>query len=186
MYVDDILKLNEWMHICASVESSGEMHVFVNGAEKKCTSGNACDVVSGKGINGLIPRRVLRTKAYIGRSNWDNDAYFNGSISDLTVIDGHALTTEEEAATIKINAAAYDRPRTAYCGAVESLNDCIWPWPSHGVKRGALTCKRNSSTPAVFGSGLENVFSNTTTTTNNNYNGTFFFKKRYVYILFSP
>lgn len=91
--IDNILKKGEWIHICASVDTSATMTIHVNGVMEKCTSGNACDVSSGTG-DGWVPKRILRTNAYIGKSNWDS-TYFVGSISDFTLIDGKAVTAAE-------------------------------------------------------------------------------------------
>jgi hypothetical protein len=66
------------------------MKVYVDGVEQACTAGSAC--VDGKGANGWTPLRLPRNNAYIGRSNFNSNAYFNGSISDVTIVDGKALT----------------------------------------------------------------------------------------------
>lgn len=80
--------------------TTGHMYLFLDGVEQECTGGSACDTSTGKGSNGWTPSRLHRQNAYIGRSNWDDNQYFAGSISDLTVIDGHAVSTDEEATAI--------------------------------------------------------------------------------------
>jgi hypothetical protein len=98
----DALELNKWTYICASVELDGTMHLFKNGLKLKCTSGKACDT-SGEGSKGWTPDLLLRSNSYIGRANWDNNNYLHGWLADLTVIDGHAVTTEAE---VKMKMAA--------------------------------------------------------------------------------
>ena len=94
--VSNILELGKWMHICGAVESTGEMKVYVNGVEQKCTAGGtACDATTGKGTDGWTPNRLHRQQAYIGRSSWGAGEYFKGSISDVTIVDGKALTAAE-------------------------------------------------------------------------------------------
>ena len=91
MHIANILQLDTWTHVCGTVEATtGQMHVYVDGVEKQCTGGGAC--VEGKGTDGWTPKRMRRRNAYIGRSNWDDNAYFNGSISDVNIIDGIAVT----------------------------------------------------------------------------------------------
>lgn len=95
--IGNILELGKWTHICGTVETTGEMKVYVNGMEQACTDGSACNTATGKGTYGHIPNRLLRKNAFIGRSNWGNDAYFSGSIADLTIVDGKALNAAEVA-----------------------------------------------------------------------------------------
>lgn len=95
--IGDILELGKWTHICGTVEATGEMKVYIDGVEQACTVSSACDTSTGKGTNGWTPNRLHRKNAYIGRSNFNNDAYFKGSIADLTIVDGKALTAAEVA-----------------------------------------------------------------------------------------
>lgn len=101
VYIGNILQPNTWTHICGTVSSSGYMAVLLNGVEQNCTAGTACDTSTGKGTNGWTPNRLLRSKAYIGRSSWDDNAYFAGSISDVTLIDGKAATEAEAVAMMR-------------------------------------------------------------------------------------
>lgn len=98
--VQNFWEIGEWVHACVSIDASGKMRAFKNGVEMNCTSSdpqdNACDS-EGVGSNGHLPKRIVRKNSFIGRSNWGHDAYFNGSISDLAIIDGHAVTINEEA-----------------------------------------------------------------------------------------
>ncbi|MCA2665541.1 MAG: hypothetical protein IM486_22235 [Microcystis sp. M114S2] len=64
------LETGKWLHLAATVDDSGTAKLYKNGLE----------VQSGK---FALPNNNKRTKNYIGRSNWSNDSYFNGKISDL-------------------------------------------------------------------------------------------------------
>lgn len=79
--VDNFWEIGDWVHTCVSVDDLGIMRAFKNG------------VAIHAGSVGAIPERIHRKQCYIGRSN-DLNWYFHGSISDLTIIDGHAVTTE--------------------------------------------------------------------------------------------
>jgi hypothetical protein len=110
IHVADAVELLKWTHLCASVEANGTMHLFKNGVQLNCTSGTVCDTSTGKGMHGQVPDRLLRTNSYIGRSNHYYDAYFKGSLSDFTLMDGFAVTTEAEA--VKIMLTTHTIPTT--------------------------------------------------------------------------
>lgn len=98
--IRDILKVNTWMHICGTVEDNGTMHVYVDGEEQPCAAGSgACDASTGRGSNGWTPKRLHRKNAFFGRSNWNNP-YFKGSISDIMLVDGKALTAADISETL--------------------------------------------------------------------------------------
>lgn len=86
--IDDYEK---WMHFCLSVDSSGEMRAFKNGKAWTCSNPNvgnsACRRSTGRKLT-----RALRPGS-IGKGS-------KLAISDFTVIDDHAVTTEGEATAI--------------------------------------------------------------------------------------
>ncbi len=67
-----VLETGKWIHLAATIDSSGIAKLYKNGME----------VQTGK--TGL-PNSVKRTKNYIGRSNWQNDAYFHGRLSEFRI-----------------------------------------------------------------------------------------------------
>ncbi len=64
-----------WMHFVATVNSSGNMVLYVNGVQAATQSGVALSVAN-------------RTNNYIGRSNWAGDSYFDGAIDDFLIANG--------------------------------------------------------------------------------------------------
>lgn len=67
-----VLNAGEWMHVAATVDASGNGTLYVNGQS----------VQSGT-VN--VPLSIERTNNYIGRSNWSNDAYFDGDLDELVM-----------------------------------------------------------------------------------------------------
>ena len=72
--VQDFWTLNEWQHVVATVNSLGVMKLYRNGELKGS-------------YNGHVPNNQVRNRQYIGRSNWGNDAYFDGMMDDMRVYD---------------------------------------------------------------------------------------------------
>lgn len=130
--VANAVELNTWTHIVASVETSGNMHLFKNGIELKCTEGSACDTATGRGTNGRVPKRIHRSKSYIGRAGGTSastEQYLHGSLSYLTVVDGYALTAEAEVvelmlATTTITATTTTSTSTTLCDNGLVHNSC--------------------------------------------------------------
>ena len=69
---DNFFELNEWVFICAVVTNSGTMKLYKNGILKAYS-------------NGWVPDSLIRTRQYIGRSNWFSDDYYNGEIDDVRI-----------------------------------------------------------------------------------------------------
>ena len=63
--------LNQWNHIAATIDSSRNTTLYLNGA------------VIGTAVASALPPVTTRTNNYVGRSNWQADANLNGSIRDL-------------------------------------------------------------------------------------------------------
>ena len=137
--VSNILELGKWMHICGAVESTGEMKVYVNGVEQACTAGGtACDNPTGKGTDGWTPNRLHRQQAYMGRSSWSvaNGEHFNGSISDVTIVDGQALTAAEVAKQMIASDPTSTSTTTATTATTTSVT-IYQPQTCHGVLEAA-------------------------------------------------
>ena len=94
VYVNDVLELNRWHHIIASVEQrslndtftaqAAILHLYLDGQE----IGNNF---------GYLPQRVSRPNAFLARSNWRQDAYFYGKMDAFYYYD-YALVAEQASA----------------------------------------------------------------------------------------
>ncbi|MDA8775644.1 putative Ig domain-containing protein, partial [Opitutales bacterium] len=77
----DYWKLNEWILVTATVDSSGVMKLFRNGELKGSALGHK-------------PNSLTRSNHFIGKSNWATDDNFYGMMDDLRVYD-RALSLED-------------------------------------------------------------------------------------------
>ena len=68
--VASVFETGKWIHIAATIDGSGIASLYKNGEQIK--SGNL-----------WLPDTLKRTRNYIGKSNFEGDAYFKGKISDL-------------------------------------------------------------------------------------------------------
>ncbi|GAB4532484.1 MAG: hypothetical protein Tsb0014_16970 [Pleurocapsa sp.] len=68
----DVFPENEWVHVAATVDNSGNAAIYWNGQLK----------ASGT-IN--VPRNITRSDRFIGKSNWSNDDIFQGKIDDVRI-----------------------------------------------------------------------------------------------------
>jgi hypothetical protein len=68
--VASALETGKWIHVAATIDGSGIASLYKNGEQIK--SGNI-----------WLPDTLKRTRNYIGKSNFEGDAYFKGKISDL-------------------------------------------------------------------------------------------------------
>jgi competence ComEA-like helix-hairpin-helix protein len=66
----DALTAGQWVHVAATVASDGSAVLYLDGA------------VVASGTVGQ-PETIRRTSNYIGRSNWSQDAHFQGGIRDV-------------------------------------------------------------------------------------------------------
>lgn len=67
---NNALETGKWMHLAATVDSSGHGKLYKNGVE----------IQSGK-IH--LPENLNRSLNYIGRSNWTHDGYFDGRMAEV-------------------------------------------------------------------------------------------------------
>lgn len=65
-----VLETGKWMHLAATIDESGSATLYKNG-----------EVIKTGSVN--LPKTINRTQNCIARSNWSNDSYFQGKISDL-------------------------------------------------------------------------------------------------------
>ncbi len=71
----------EWVHITATVDSSGLMTVYKDGVE-------------AGSLQGAVPTDKVRTFNYVGRSNWSQDDFLDGAIDDLIILNESVDATE--------------------------------------------------------------------------------------------
>ncbi|MBE9028355.1 LamG domain-containing protein [filamentous cyanobacterium LEGE 11480] len=67
------LELGKWMHIAATIDRSGNAKLYKNG-----------EVVATDGTNFSI-ENVNRVENFIGKSNWIQDGFFHGKMSDVRI-----------------------------------------------------------------------------------------------------
>ncbi|NEQ73033.1 MAG: LamG domain-containing protein, partial [Okeania sp. SIO2C9] len=87
--VKGILEKNQWLHLTATIDESGNAKVYKDGQEV------------GGGLVAL-PNSVNRTKNYIGKSNWSADGFFHGKMSHLRMYN-RALSPEEINECMKVD-----------------------------------------------------------------------------------
>lgn len=78
-----VLATGTWIHVCVTIDSSGNGKLFKNGSQV------------GNTVTGLArPTKINRTNCFIGKSNWSSDAGFNGRIARLRIWN-RALTGDQ-------------------------------------------------------------------------------------------
>jgi len=68
-----VLNPNQWYYIAATVSATGTVSLYVDGVLDK----------SATGFNP--PNSLVRSKQYLGKSNWATDSYFNGSMDNIGI-----------------------------------------------------------------------------------------------------
>lgn len=104
----NVWETNTWMHVAVTLDAQGQAKLYKNGVQ----------VASQSGFR--LPTDVVRTKNYIGKSNWSADALFKGQMSDLQL-----YTTALDAETIRKQAQVWSllgAPRTFDAGANSGVN----------------------------------------------------------------
>ena len=77
----NVLEVGQWTHLVATVDGSGNAKLYKNG--KEIQAGQVS-----------LPSTLTRANNYIGKSNWSQDGYFDGKISDVRL--WNKTRTEEE------------------------------------------------------------------------------------------
>ena len=67
-----VIELNKWQLFTATMDLAGNVILYKNGTQ----------IASGK---TAIPVNIQRVNAYVGKSNWDADAYYKGRMDDLRI-----------------------------------------------------------------------------------------------------
>ncbi|WP_422491704.1 VCBS domain-containing protein, partial [Endozoicomonas sp. ALE010] len=99
--LDDFLTTDQWVHITATVDSSGLMSVYKNGE------------LAGT-HQGVVPSVMVRTNNYVGKSNWDSNGYLDGAIDDLAIfneaLDASQISTLYQANQLSDFIGSVDNP----------------------------------------------------------------------------
>ena len=91
---NNVLELRKWLHLAATVDSSGNAKIYKNGEK----------VVEG---TLAIPTNINRTTNYITKSNWDSDPLFDGKIANLRMYNRELSQEEVKEFTKKREAFNY-------------------------------------------------------------------------------
>ncbi len=75
MTVSNFFTAGEWVHMAATIDSTGLYTVYKNGEQVGT-------------LQGGVPTEKVRNFNYVGKSNWSVDGYLDGAIDDLAVIRG--------------------------------------------------------------------------------------------------
>ncbi|MBD2458120.1 hypothetical protein H6G80_29150 [Nostoc sp. FACHB-87] len=67
-----VLETGKWTHLAATIDQSGFAKLYKNG-----------ELIQSGQLQ--LPANINRTQNYIGRSNWPQDGYFDGQISEVRV-----------------------------------------------------------------------------------------------------
>lgn len=108
----DALPMETWTHIAVTLEgTTGKM--YVNGVE----------VTENTGMN--IPNDITRNNCYIGRSNWESDAYADAVFDELRIWST-ARTESEILAYINRSLSGYENGLEAYYN-FDTVSDAVFP-----------------------------------------------------------
>ena len=72
IHTNAILTAGQWVHVGATIGNTGLANIYING-----------DLVTSGQIN--IPQNIERTKNYLGKSNWNSDPNFDGSMDEVSI-----------------------------------------------------------------------------------------------------
>ena len=70
-WVSNNVNTNEWHHAAWTISPTGDWIVYVDGSEVAQASGM------------VYPATIARASNFLGKSNWNSDAYLNGGIRDF-------------------------------------------------------------------------------------------------------
>ncbi|MGY0217397.1 tandem-95 repeat protein [Endozoicomonadaceae bacterium StTr2] len=83
--IDNFFTQGEWVHITATVDSSGAMRIYKNGE------------LAGENLDGAVPPEMTRSNNYVGKSNWSNDGALDGSVDELSIFNSTLNASEVKA-----------------------------------------------------------------------------------------
>ncbi|WP_236632959.1 LamG-like jellyroll fold domain-containing protein [Endozoicomonas elysicola] len=79
--VDDFFTEGEWVHLAATIDSSGTHRVYANGQEVGSENGTSIPVMT-------------RTNNFVGKSNWTQDDPMDGAIDEVLIVDRDLSASE--------------------------------------------------------------------------------------------
>lgn len=137
-----------WKHVAVTI-GSDKVTIYINGVENASTTSIT-----------LRPSDIVPTVSYIGRSQFDADPTFNGSIGDVRVYN-YALTPNEVAALAqqKSTPQASDSPYELTSAFIPSLAEKSGNWTSMTGSTGSYISVSSSGYTRIYmnGSKIEGV-----------------------------
>lgn len=82
LYSDVLFPLNNWTFICVTLDTDNTLSIYED------------NVLRSSMQVSIMPQNIIRTLNYIGKSNWDFDAYTDGQIDDVRIYN-RALSLSE-------------------------------------------------------------------------------------------
>ena len=80
---ENAIELNQWQHFAATIDTNGHAVIYKNGVA----------IASG---TTAVPRNVTRSYNYIGKSNWEDDPYYKGSMDEIKIFNYALSDTDIE------------------------------------------------------------------------------------------
>jgi hypothetical protein len=103
----------QWDFYAATFDINGVMTVYKNGNQ------------INQRTNGISPVKIIRTSQFIGKSNFSQDGYFNGSIDELRIYNS-ALTNGEILNLYNFNTLKVEKLETATKSAFYVSNNILF------------------------------------------------------------
>ena len=70
--IPNALEIGEWLHITVTMDDKGNTTLYKNGL-----------LIGQKKLH--LPRTLIRNQNYLGKSNWPNDAFFDGKMDEVRI-----------------------------------------------------------------------------------------------------
>lgn len=149
MKAENVLRLNEWLHVAATLDGQGNAILYVNG------------VKVGSQKLSVVPEKIVRGNNYLGKSSWEHDEYFHGRLAEVRVWT--KVRTAEEITDDLYRRVAPNAPGLAACwrgqdvrpdgSMVDSVGSC------HGVPRGNVSRIFSNTLPICQDSAVSAEYS---------------------------
>ena len=70
--IPNAIEIGEWLHITVTMDDTGNTTLYKNGL-----------LIGQKKLH--LPRTLIRNRNYLGKSNWSNDAFFDGKMDEVRI-----------------------------------------------------------------------------------------------------